>query len=284
VGINVENERYSRFLEERPFINYQEISLLGNEDDPGQPPTGEEDPGLETFGRILSRLAVPPRDDVQAAGTNWAFYAEDQFKPAQNLTITLGARMDREEIDSGGREPFDPIGELNSFTDFVDAAPTPQDRTQRMNHGWDEFFTGYENIEAFTGQLQEILCEGMSGAELGNCLEDVSATVLSQSTDELEQKRKATNIHIDNTNVSPFISLAWSPWSNGKTAFKASAGRHYNNIPLLIPLQELEPVRTVVEYRASLTDPELCPPPDPGTRTSSRSRSSVSCGPRLRSA
>jgi hypothetical protein len=57
--------------------------------------------------------------------------------------------------------------------------------------------------------------------------------------------------------------LAWSPWADGKTAIKASAGRHYNNIPLLIPLQELEPIHTTVEFRTSLVHPDQCPPPDP---------------------
>ena len=87
--------------------------------------------------------------------------------------------------------------------------------------------------------------------------------MLSQSTDALEKKRKGTNIHIQNTNFSPFLSVAWSPWADGKTAFKAAAGRYYNNIALVVPLQELQPVLTTVEYRASLADPELCPEPDP---------------------
>jgi hypothetical protein len=260
LGINIENERYFRFLEERPFINYSVVSF-GN-DDQSQTPGEDDEPSLEAFGRVLSRLSVPPSDDVRATGTNWAFYAEDQFKPRQNVTVTVGARVDREEINSGGRQPFDPLAELQAFTDFVEAAPTPQGAEER-NDLWADYFTGYENLESYTGQLQDILCEGLTGDELGNCRTKVGSSVLGQNTNDIETVRKATNIHVSNTNVSPNVSVAWSPWANGKTAFKASVGRYYNNIALLVPLQELEPVQTIVEYRASLADPETCPPPDP---------------------
>ena len=254
MGINVENERFFRDLQERPFINYQEITF-GSEDETNP----DDEPTLESFGLVISRIAVPQTDDVRATGTNWALYGEDQFKPAQNLTITLGGRIDREEINSEGRQPFDPQAELAAYTEHVENFPIggPDD--------WPEFFTGYENIESFEGQLVDILCaEGEDGQDVdASCAIKVQEQVLSQDTDALELKRKGTNIHIQNTNLSPFLSVAWSPWANGKTAFKASVGRYYNNIPLVVPLAELEPVRTTVEYRASLVDPENCPEPDP---------------------
>jgi outer membrane receptor protein involved in Fe transport len=270
LGINVENERYNRWLRESPFINYQEIQL-GEDDESGSQVPDEGGGSLETFGRVLSRLSVPPEDEVTATGTNWALYAEDQFKPTQNLTITLGGRVDREELDSGGRSPFDPQRELASFVEWVEGATTAQGQAERRNLYYDfcsqpgapencQNFTGYEDMDAFEAQLQDILCAGLTGNELQNCEIDVASTVLTGLSDPLVERRRAENINITNTNFSPFISLAWSPWANGKTAFKASAGRYYNNLPLLIPLQELEPVRTVVEYRASLTPPEACDP------------------------
>ena len=55
------------------------------------------------------------------------------------------------------------------------------------------------------------------------------------------------NIAVTNTNFSPRLSLAWDPWSNGKTKFSVSAGRYYNNIPLTIPMQEQSPTTGDVE-------------------------------------
>jgi hypothetical protein len=79
-----------------------------------------------------------------------------------------------------------------------------------------------------------------------------NSAILTQLQEELRSKRQGSGINIQNTNLSPFLSVAWSPWGDGKTAVKAAVGRHYNNIPLIVPLQELEPAITAVEYRADL--------------------------------
>jgi hypothetical protein len=251
-GINVENERYFRALEVGTTLTYSKVTL-GNNDDQSDP---DAEPSLDEYGSVLARMSVPQSDDVRATGTNWALYAEDQFKPMQDMTITLGARMDREEINSGGRQPFDgssfPSVELNAYSEHVEAGGLANDYVR--------FFTGYENIDAFEGQLADILCEGNEDFE--NCAIGVRASVTDQEESALQQKRKAESINIANTNISPFISIGWSPWANGKTAFKFTAGRYYNNLPLVIPLQELEPAQVAIEYRASLIAEENCPDPD----------------------
>jgi hypothetical protein len=259
LGINVENERYFRDLTVNPVINYRKIAF-GNDDDGQDDPDAE--PSLEEFGQVLARLAVPQTDEVRATGTHWAVYAEDQFKPTQDLTITVGARIDRDEIDSGGREPFfganAPTAELAAYSEHVNAGLNPG--------AFERFFTGYENIDAFETQLAQILCEGEENYE--NCENGVKASVTDQEESALDKKRKAASINISNTNISPSISLGWSPWANGKTAFKLTAGRYYNNLPLDIPLRELEPAVVSIEYRASLIAEENCPDPDelpPGT-------------------
>ena len=111
MGVNVENERYFRNLEQRPRITFQVIALG---DDDSTIPEGET-PDIEQFGQVTSRISVPQQDEVRATGTNWAIYGEDQFKPAQNLTITLGVRVDREELNSGGRAPFNAPAELRGL-------------------------------------------------------------------------------------------------------------------------------------------------------------------------
>ena len=186
---------------------------------------------------------------MRATGTNWAVYAEDQFKPRQNLTITLGARVDREEITSEGRRLFDPAAELEGYlrdtqpwrnplspTFNPDALPEVRLRAAYRN------FTGYEQFSSFESQIKGMLCDEGDVA----CWTSTQLAIDSLSTMQknLYNVRRNEDITIQNTNVSPYISIGWDPFSNGKTAIKASAGRHYNNIPLIVPLQELEPAET----------------------------------------
>lgn len=233
LGFQVENERYFRYLRRGPSITYDEI----------YPPLGIP------FAIVLADVDVPREDDVRSTGTNWAFYAEDQFKPAGNLTITVGARVDREELQSDGKRDVDFAAELDAYEDTLDYSLFP---SLEFIGEWDDFFTGYEDIRPFRDQLVSILCEGLPASEIENCERTTAPELLVQLQDDLHVKRLASGLEIRNTNVSPFLSLAWDPWGDGKTAIKAAAGRHYNNIPLIVPLQELEPVRTSVEYRAEL--------------------------------
>jgi hypothetical protein len=240
LGISVENERYFRDLRRAPSITFDIVPAMGFS---------------PAFARILSRVDVPEADQVRATGTAWAIYAEDRIKPTQNLTVTLGARFDREELNSEGRERIDFAGELAAYEATIELDQIgliPTDENPAAIGDWELFFTGYETFPAFEEQLASILCDGLPLLEVGNCKQEVQTEVLSQLQNDLVTKRLAQGLNIRNNNVSPYLAVAWSPWSDGKTAFKAAVGRHYNNIPLIVPLQELEPVITSVEYRAEL--------------------------------
>jgi hypothetical protein len=233
LGFQVENERYFRYLRRGPSITYDEIY-----------------PPLATpFAIVLADVDVPREDDVRSTGTNWALYAEDQFKPAGNLTITVGARVDREELQSEGKRDIDFASELDAYEASLDYSFFP---ALEFIGEWEYFFTGYEDIRAYRSQLVDILCEGLPADEIEYCQRVTEPELLVQLQDDLHAKRLGNGLEIRNTNLSPFLSVAWDPWGDGKTAIKAAAGRHYNNIPLVVPLQELEPARTTVEYRAEL--------------------------------
>jgi len=242
LGINVENERYFRVLTRSPSLTYQIVPAMGFTD---------------PFARILSQLDVPNKDQVRATGMNWAFYAEDQIKPAPNLTITLGVRVDREELDSEGRERLDYSDELARYEQTIPLdliGAVPQNDLPGAIGMFGSFFTGYESFGTFEQQLYTVICADVPAISHGSCVAGVEEKVVNGSQDMLLNKRLATGINIRNTNISPFLSVAWSPWNDGKTAIKVSGGRHYNNIPLIVPMQELEPVRTTVEYRADLVN------------------------------
>ncbi len=251
LGVAVENERYFRDLTLKPNVAFFVVTDQG--------PPGQAGGGLEAFGVVIAQIFVPESDDVRATGTNWGFYAEDQFKPRQNLTVTLGARVDREEISAEGHEIFDPQAELDAFLaatrPFVDPTSDSYGPTfENLAPILLSSFTGFEELESFTSQLVGLLCDE---GDLG-CQQDVQRSIESEAKWPLllERRRRKDDRTLNSTNFSPSLSVAWDPFSNGKMAFKASIGRHYNNIPLVIPLQELQPAQTDVVYRIDFTGDE----------------------------
>jgi hypothetical protein len=249
VGVSVENERYFRELSQGPFGVFFTNTLL----DPENP-----EPSFTPTPHYQMRISVPESDKARATGTNWAIFAEDQIKPTGNVTVTAGLRVDREEINSEGRSQFDPSAELQQYQDFLEplvpilllsspASPETYQAAASGPNGYPGIFTGFENFPTFLRQMQNVICENEEN--VGQCETFVAADFVNQRQEELINRRRAEDITISNTNVSPFLAVAWSPWSNGKTAIKASIGRHYNTIPLIVPLQELEPVLTELNYK-----------------------------------
>jgi hypothetical protein len=95
-------------------------------------------------------------------------------------------------------------------------------------------FTSFENSAHFTHQV---------GALLGISPDRVLQTLpnLVRQSAFWQQTRRMQDIELTNTNFSPFLSLAWDPGKNGKTKLAFAARRYYNNLPLNVPLIELEP-------------------------------------------
>jgi len=208
-GVEIENERYYRWLDRGPDLNFYTVYN----------PFGLD------YGYATARVAGPRETAGQATGVNWAVYAEDQFRPASNLTLTVGLRLDREEIDSEGHLPFDPEGEAAEF----------YSRLEQGDYVFTivpEVFTAYDNIGAFQQDLIAVLGVGVGDLPLG------STAVQSAFW---ENSRRAGNIALRNTNLSPRLSVAWDPWGDGKTKLAATAGRYYDKIFLAVPLLEIEP-------------------------------------------
>jgi len=251
LGIASENERYFRNLTRRPTLAYFVIN------NPGDDTSGTGGTQIEKFAIAVTNLAVPQTDNVRSSGANWAFYGEDQFTPRRNLTVTVGARVDREEIDAEGRQLFDPTSEMANYLDAVEPYRNPDSSTYnptalpeiRLNAA-SAAFTGFEEFSSFESQMANLLC----GPGEALCRHDTQISIESLASihKSLHNTRENENINIENTNVSPYLAVAWDPYSNGKMAIKASVGRHYNNIPLIVPLQELEPSDITLLYRVEL--------------------------------
>jgi outer membrane receptor protein involved in Fe transport len=219
-GLEIENERYYRKLDRGPDIfNFYTVYN----------PFGLD------YGYATARVAAPRETSGRATGVSWAVYAEDQFRPVSNLAVTLGLRVDREEIDSVGRMAFDPEAEAESFYGLLD-------------QGWPVFsaipevFTAYENVRLFQDELVQVLGVGQNDLPLGDT---------ARQSAFWQNSRKADDISLRNTNFSPRLSVAWDPWGDGKTKIAATAGRYYDKIFLAVPLLEVEPPFTELTFLAT---------------------------------
>jgi len=104
-----------------------------------------------------------------------------------------------------------------------------------------QVFTANEGI----GSLQQDLALALG---VGPNQVPIGATAVQSAT--WHNPRRAGDVEIRNLNFSPRFSLAWDPWSDGKTKFSVSVGRYYDKIFLAVPLLELEPATTSLSFLA----------------------------------
>jgi len=216
LGFSAENERYFRDLTLGPDVVFTVYR------------------GFFLFGLGTYRLSVPPASTSEVSGANWSVYAEDQIRPAQNVSVTLGLRLDNENIDAAGWAPFDPGAEAQAF---IDAVARGQDARSAMTRT----FTAYEDVQGFRDGLARYLQIDPSASPVGS--------VANQSAFWLH-RRRAENLTIHNANLAPRLSIAWDPAGAGKSKLAFSAGRYYDKIFLAVPLIESEPVETYLTFFA----------------------------------
>ncbi len=229
LGMSVENERYFRELTERPDLT---MYVVRYSDGAGG---GQQTP--ESHAIISGDFSVPSTTQVTAAGIAWGVYAEDQIKPLSNLTLTCGLAIDREETTSNGNGTFSPEGEYAWYLEALQSGVDDEPAFQQA-------FTAYEDLEKFMHQL---------AVELRMPYQDLYSrlTTTAQQSGFWEKSRRADSIELRNTNLSPYLSIAWDPWSNGKTKIAASARRYYGNLPLTIPLLEIDAPTASVAFDAT---------------------------------
>ncbi|MBZ5640483.1 MAG: TonB-dependent receptor, partial [Acidobacteriia bacterium] len=256
VGFSVENERYFRYEDREPDVSF----YIYRPQNSNQNQSGDINP----VAVVQGRFAVPTISNTRATDTASAVFFEDQIKPRQNLSITLGLRIDRESLNSDGFQPFDPAAEEEKFNVLREARAKSYAEDQvRLNPALDyatelakdyasqdlfteqmyQSFTGYEDIRGFTRQL---------GAIVGPDVDAVVGPAITASKN-FYQKRRADSIDITNTNFGPHIAVSWDPWSNGKTKLAFSGRRLYGATPLNVPLSEIEPAIATLRFQAKRT-------------------------------
>ena len=227
-GLVIENERYFRELERGTEV--QDIAVRRVE----APPDAfcSRCPYQRTFFTL--RAAVPRDSDGRATSNSWAFYLEDQIKPANNLALTIGLRLDKEEIDSTGTQPFDPVAEEAEFLELARANVLVPTAFRRA-------FTAYPDVEGFQANLAEVLDVNQS---------QIRIHAIAAQSAFWPKKQRLDDISLSDTRLSPRISLAWDPSHNGDTKIAFSAGRYYDKVFLAVPLAELEPLSTNLQFES----------------------------------
>ncbi len=228
-GMSVENERFFREQTRRPAVTLYVVNYSDGAGGEQQTPT--------PHAIISGEFPVPSTTQVTAAGIAWGLYVEDQIKPLKNLTLTAGLAIDREETTSYGNGTFTPEREYASFLDALARGIDDQQAFQQA-------FTAFENLESFVRDLAVEL--EMDYREVYSGL-----TTVAQQSGFWEKSRRADDIALVQTNLSPKLSIAWDPWNNGKTKLAASARRYYGTLPLAIPLLELEAPSASVTFAAT---------------------------------
>ena len=258
VGFSIENERYFRQEERRPDVIFY-IYRPQNENSTN---SGDINP----IAVVQGRFAVPLNSTSRAVGTASAVFLEDMVKPRQNLSITLGLRIDREQLNTDGYQPLNPAAEESAYytyreaiarqvaSDAVRADPGTDPEAQYANalanayqngslflDAVNRSFTAFEGVGDFATSLNSQL----GGLDVDTVLGPV--ITLSKSW---YNKRRAAPINLAMTNFGPHLAVSWDPWSNGKTKVAFSARRLYGATPLNVPLSEIEPVITTLRFEA----------------------------------
>ena len=213
-GFVVENERYFKSLLRTPnFVTFPASS------------------GNQAGRHFTVAASVEPDSDQTATGANWGIYGEDVIRPVSNLSITVGLRIEQENLHAQGFQPFDPQAESDAFIAATEGLTAVQSVVPMQNA-----FIAYEDI---LGSVNAINSQ-FPGADFE--LGDYSTQLAFW-----RKFRRPEDMNINNTNIAPRVSISWDPWNDGKTKFSATAGRYYNNIPLAIPTAEGEPVIVTFE-------------------------------------
>ena len=211
-GLAIENERYFRTLEQDPTFFLTTGAAVR-----GQPP------GINFF--ITASLS--PFSQQRAVANAVGMYGEDVIRPIPNLSVTLGLRVEQENVNGPGYKPFDPQAESNQFLHDIQGLTFDQVQTGVLPHA----FIKYEDQLGATAAV----ATQFPGLTLNN----------SPYNDQLtfwKLYRQGEDINIHNTNIAPRLSVSWDPWNDGKTKFAVSAGRYYDKIFLAVLTQESTPV------------------------------------------
>jgi outer membrane receptor protein involved in Fe transport len=260
-GMEFADEKY----ENEPINNPYFVNSYRNCRDCRDPNNHPVFNAVEGF-KVLT-VPVPIELEQKVVSFNSSAYLQDVWKPAPNLTVQFGLRIDKEDVDTSGFDEFDPRAEKRRSISIVERLCEDGLRVSR-------FGSGQSNADNSQGCDQTGRIPGDPPA-IG-----LKYTFDNQTPDRLRQfdrnfdgvfdsgvdgsvwedpytvfiDREPENFAIQNLNLSPRFSIAWDPFADGKTKLFSAWGRYHDRLFLDTVAGEIGP--DVVSY-VFLPDPTL---------------------------
>lgn len=207
--------------------------------------------GVGQGGSITAIVPAQSRvPDMGADAQFLGFFVDEKYKPIPNLTVGIGVRFDRSEINSSGFTQFDPVRERAVF-DRV------QQQLANVKNG--ELLTdpilNFQQQTAFVQTLGRGAVNQFTAHLLATEFDSDNTFVKLRKGDRLTSQlgesfntQRPEDFEITNNNLSPRLSISWDPWANGKTKMFATYGRFYDRIFLQSAVWELNPAIISRDY------------------------------------
>jgi hypothetical protein len=193
-----------------------------------------ENPGLGIPSYVVNYTTFYPTKSVaEATGDYYALYLTDTYDPLPNLSVTLGARYSREEIESTGFVTINPERQREVYQAAVQDCIRGGDNARYcvQTQAYLLTFANLDNPDLYP------TCETAPNLKVCEILSGLPA-------DE-RHYRQPEALSVVNNNLSPRISASWDPANDGKTKLSGSWGRFYGDTFLLPFVSENGPDRTV---------------------------------------
>jgi hypothetical protein len=218
----------STFGREQLTSDVIDINLIPKQGNP-------ENPGLGVPTAVVNYTTFYPFDSMaEATGDYYALYLSDTYDPLPNLSVTLGARYSREEIESSGFVGINASKERQAYTDAIQACwGGGANNTRRCaeSQAYLLTFAALDNPDLYP------TCVSAPNLQVCELLAGLPA-------DE-RNYRQPEALGVVNNNLSPRLSASWDPANDGKTKLSGSWGRFYGDTFLLPFVSENGPDRSV---------------------------------------
>jgi outer membrane receptor protein involved in Fe transport len=214
-------------------------------------------------GLQFLQTPTPSRLNQRAVSFNSSAYVNDTWKPRPNLTLQIGVRIDREDVDSSGFSFFNPRDEKRKSINTLESLCADGLRVSDAGNGG-------------TNDTANAVCD-VTGRIPGTIVGNNLVYEFDQDTPDRLRKfdvdndgvfdsgspdgqpwlspyttfpdRLPENFNITNLNLSPRFSVSWDPWADGKTKIFTTWGRFYDRLFLSTVSGEIGPDTISYEFR-----------------------------------